>query len=104
MRAILRAAMQGEITVRVRYGETDCMGRVYHANYLAYFECGRVEFMRQVGFDYAHVEKNDKCFLPVFEASAKYRAPAFFDDELVVITRVVDFSVVRLSFAYEVRR
>ena len=101
---MLRASMQGEITVRVRYGETDCMGRVYHANYLPYFECGRVELMREMGFNYAHVEKNDECFLPVIEATVKYRAPAFFDDEIRVRTRVVDFSAVRLSFAYEVHR
>ena len=55
--------------IRVRYGETDCMGRVYHANYLAYFECGRVELMRGWGFDYATVEKEDECFLPVTEAN-----------------------------------
>ena len=96
--------MDGEITVRVRYGETDCMGRVYHANYLQYFECGRVELMRTWGFDYARVEREDKCFLPVFEATVKYRAPASFDDELRIVTRVTDFSVVRLTFGYEVRR
>jgi len=96
--------MDGITTVRVRYGETDCMGRVYHANYLAYFECGRVELMRGWGFDYATVEKEDECFLPVIEARVKYRAPAFFDDELVVATRVVDYSVVRITFHYEARR
>jgi len=103
-RAILRAFMEGQTTVRVRYGETDCMGRVYHANYLPYFECGRVELMREMGFNYAHVERDDQCFLPVFEAAVKYRAPAFFDDELTVTTRIVDYSVVRLAFAYEVHR
>ena len=96
--------MDGITTVRVRYGETDCMGRVYHANYLAYFECGRVELMRGWGFDYATVEKEDECFLPVTEAKVKYRAPAFFDEELEVMTRVVDYSVVRITFAYEARR
>ena len=96
--------MEGEITVRVRYGETDCMRRVYHANYLSYFECGRVELMRTWGFDYARVERDDGCYLPVFEAYTKYRAPAFFDDELVIRTRVLDYSVVRLAFRYEVNR
>ena len=96
--------MHGEINVRVRYGETDCMGRVYHANYLQYFECGRVELMRSWGFDYARVEREERCFLPVYEAAIKFRAPAYFDDELRVVTRVVDYSVVRLAFGYEVRR
>ena len=96
--------MEGKTTVRVRYGETDCMGRVYHANYLSYFECGRVELMRGWGFDYARVEREDACFLPVFEARVKYTAPALFDDELEITTRVTDFSVVRLTFGYEAHR
>ena len=96
--------MENRVRLRVRYGETDCMGRVYHANYLRYMECGRVELMRGWGFSYAETEKEDECFLPVIEAWLKYRAPAEFDDELEVVTRVTDFSYVRLSFAYEVRR
>jgi len=96
--------MEGKTTVRVRYGETDCMGRVYHANYLSYFECGRVELMRSWGFDYAKVEREDACFLPVFEAYVKYRAPAFFDDELEITTVVTDYSVVRLTFGYKAAR
>lgn len=96
--------MEGRMRVRVRYAETDCMGRVYHANYLTYFECGRVELLRAVGFDYARVERDDGCFLPVFEAQVKYRAPAFFDDELEVRTEISDYSYVRLTFRYEVRR
>lgn len=80
------------------------MGRVYHANYLSYFECGRVELLRAMGFDYARVEREDKCYLPVFEAYVKYRAPAFFDDELEVRTRIADYSYVRLTFRYEVVR
>jgi len=96
--------MEGSTRVRVRYGETDCMGRVYHANYLAYFECGRVELMRGWGFDYARVEREEQCYLPVFEARVKYLAPAFFDDELEIRTRVVDYSYVRLTFAYEAIR
>ena len=80
------------------------MGRVYHANYLSYMECGRVELMRNWGFSYAETEKEDKCFLPVIEAYAKYRAPAEFDDELEIVTRVDDFSYVRITFTYEVRR
>ncbi len=96
--------MEGRIRLRVRYGETDCMGRVYHANYLSYFECGRVELLRRQGFDYATVEREDRCFLPVVQAELKYRAPAQFDDELEIHTRLVDFSVVRLTFQYAVSR
>ena len=99
-----RAPMESRIRIRVRYGETDCMGRVYHANYLSYFECGRVELLRNEGFDYAKTEREDGCYLPVFEAYAKYRAAAFFDDELEIRTYVLDYSFVRLTFGYEVTR
>ena len=96
--------MEHRLRLRVRYGETDCMGRVYHANYLSYMECGRVELMRNWGFSYAETEKEDECFLPVIEAYARYRAPAEFDDELEIVTRVDDYSYVRITFTYQVRR
>jgi len=96
--------MEHRLRLRVRYGETDCMGRVYHPNYLSYMECGRVEAMREWGFDYAATEREDECFLPVVDVWVKYRAPAEFDDELEVVSRVVDFSFVRLAFGYEVIR
>jgi len=96
--------MEAKTRVRVRYAETDCMGRAYHANYLIWFECGRVEFLRAEGFDYARTEREDGCFLPVFEAAVKYTAPAVFDDELEITTRIVDYSFVRLTFGYEARR
>jgi acyl-CoA thioester hydrolase len=96
--------MEAKIRVRVRYAETDCMGRAYHANYLTWFECGRVELLRAEGFDYARTEREDGCFLPVFQASVKYTAPAVFDDELEITTRIVDYSYVRLTFSYEARR
>jgi len=96
--------MEGRVRLRVRYGETDCMGRVYHPNYLSYFECGRVELMRECGFSYADLERDDACFLPVYEVRVKYRAPAAFDEEIEVRTAISDFSYVRLSFRYEVAR
>ncbi len=80
------------------------MGRVYHPNYLTYFECGRIALLREVGFDYAKVEREDGCFLPVFDVEVRYRAPACFDDELEVKTTISDYSFVRLTFEYEVRR
>jgi acyl-CoA thioester hydrolase len=96
--------MEGSTRVRVRYAETDCMGRAYHANYLTWFECGRVELLRGEGFDYARTEREDGCFLPVFEAQVRYRAPAFFDDELEIRTRLIDFSFVRPTFGYQALR
>lgn len=73
-------------TVRVRYAETDQMGVVYHANYLVWFEVGRVELFRHLGFDYKQMELEDDCHLPVVEANCRYRASAKYDDEVRIET------------------
>ena len=75
-----------ETRVRVRYAETDQMGVVYHANYLVWFEVGRVEFIRQMGLDYRSMEKDENAMIAVVEATARYKAPARYDDELIVRT------------------
>ena len=73
----------GEARVRVRYAETDQMGVVYHANYLVWFEVGRVELMRQRGLNYKRLEEEEGCWIAVVEATARYKAPARYDDELI---------------------
>ena len=90
-----------ETTVRVRYAETDQMGVVYHANYLVWFEVGRVEFMRQVGLDYRDMEREEGALIAVIEARARYKAPARYDDELIVRTTLASVrgSVVRFTYA-----
>jgi len=90
--------------VRVRYAETDQMGVVYHANYLVWFEVGRVELMRALGFDYRDMEKEDGCMIAVVEATARYKAPAKYDDELIIRTWLKKQSGVRVEFGYEVLR
>jgi len=94
----------GETRVRVRYAETDQMGVVYHANYLVWFEVGRVELIRQTGLDYNSMEAEDGCMIAVVEATARYKAPARYDEELVVRTRVSAFKGALLKFSYEVER
>src|ERR1700748_3875734 len=79
------------IHVRVRYAETDQMRRVYCANYLVWFEMGRVECLRQLGFDYKQMEIADDCHLPVVEATCRYKAPARYDEILTIETRIVAF-------------
>src|SRR5208282_3459979 len=79
----------GEARVRVRYAETDQMGVVYHANYLVWFEVGRVELMRQRGLDYKRMEIEEECGIAVVEATVHYKAPARYDDELTIETRVL---------------
>ncbi|HEU0185995.1 MAG TPA: thioesterase family protein [Blastocatellia bacterium] len=94
----------GETRFRVRYAETDQAGVVYHSNYLIWFEVGRVELCRDYGFNYRDMETEADAFLPVTEASVSYRAPARYDDEIVVRTRVVELRSRMISFAYEVLR
>ena len=66
------SARVGETRIRVRYAETDQMGVVYHANYLVWFEVGRVEFLRQLGFSYKDMEEQDNCFIAVVDARCRY--------------------------------
>jgi acyl-CoA thioester hydrolase len=74
--------MIAETAVRVRYAETDTMGVVYYANYLVYFEVGRVEFLRQHGLPMAEVDRQVR--MPVVEAAVRYLRPAHLDDLLRV--------------------
>ena len=90
--------------VRVRYAETDQMGVVYHANYLVWFEVGRVELIRQLGMSYKDLEREEGVLIAVVEATARYKAPARYDDELIVRTRVAEVRTSILRFRYEVLR
>jgi acyl-CoA thioester hydrolase len=91
-----------DTVVRVRYAETDKMGIVYYANYLIYFEIGRVEFMRQRGLDYSRMELEDDSFIVVAEARIRYRRPARYDDPLRIRTRVNSARRRTIRFGYEV--
>lgn len=93
-----------ETDLRVRYSETDKMGVVYHANYLVWFEIGRTEFCRSRGFSYRDMEENDDAFLVVVESYCRYKAPAYYDDELVVRTHVTELRRRSLRFGYEIVR
>jgi acyl-CoA thioester hydrolase len=86
--------------VRVRYAETDQMGIVYYANYLVWFELGRVELLRSLGLAYSQLEKEHECILPVVEATCRYKAPARYDDEILIETRpsLLRSSVLRFSY------
>ena len=90
--------MEHSVTLRVRYGETDQMGVVYHANYLHYFETGRTELLRAAGAPYAELE-NRGVFLVVTGAELRYRAAARYDDLLRIVTRVA--SVGKASVRFE---
>src|ERR1700735_1556464 len=94
----------GETRVRVRYAETDQMGVVYHANYLVWFEVGRVDFIRDMGLDYKTMEKEHNAMIAVIEASARYKAPARYDDEILVRTSLAGVRGTIVRFRYAVLR
>jgi acyl-CoA thioester hydrolase len=93
-----------EATVRVRYAETDRMGVVYHANYLIWYEIGRTEFCRARGFSYRDMEENDEAYLVVAESYCRYKAPAYYDDELLIRTHVTELRRRSVRFGYEIVR
>jgi acyl-CoA thioester hydrolase len=86
--------------VRVRYAETDQMGIVYYANYLVWFEIGRVELLRSMGLAYSQLETDHQCILPVVEATCRYRSPARYDDEILIETRPSMLRGSVIKFAY----
>lgn len=96
--------MVGETTIRVRYAETDQMGVVYHSNFIIWFEVGRVELLRQLGFEYSEMERVDDCHIAVVDVRVRYKAPARYDDQVLVRTRLKNVRDSLLHFTYEVAR
>jgi acyl-CoA thioester hydrolase len=92
-----------ETRIRVRYAETDQMGVVYHSNHFIWFEVGRVELLRQFGFNYKNMEQEDDCFIAVVDARCRYKAPVHYDDEVVVRTCIRHVRERMIHFGYELR-
>ena len=97
-------ATANETRIRVRYAETDQMGVVYHANHFIWFEVGRVELLRQFGFNYKNMEREDDCFIAVVDAHCRYRASVHYDDEVIVRTHLKHVREKVIRFGYELRR
>ena len=93
-----------ETSFRVRYAETDQMGVVYHSNFVIWFEVGRVEMLRQLGFTYSEMEKQDGTHIAVVDMRCRYKAPARYDDMVAIRTRLVNVRDSLLHFAYEIVR
>jgi acyl-CoA thioester hydrolase len=93
-----------ETRLRVRYAETDQMGVVYHSNHLIWFEVGRVELMRQMGFCYRDMEREDGRYIAVAEVTCRYKAPIFYDEEVIVRTWLKNVRESVLVFHYELAR
>jgi len=93
-----------ETRIRVRYAETDQMGVVYHSNHFVYFEVGRVELLRQLGFTYREMEIEDECHIAVVDARCRYKAPVLYDDEVLVRTHLKNIREKMIHFGYELLR
>ncbi|MFS4492087.1 acyl-CoA thioesterase [Maribacter sp. 2308TA10-17] len=90
-----------EISFRVRYGETDQMGVVYHGNYAQYMEMGRVEWLREMGISYKTMEENG-IMLPVISLHVNYKKPAVYDDLITVKTILKKTPSVKIEFDFEI--
>jgi acyl-CoA thioester hydrolase len=91
-----------ELKIRVRYGETDCMGVVYHANYVNYYEIARTEMLRAAGnYSYRDMEA-DGVMMPVIEVQSRYFKAAFYDEELTIRTTLREMPTSKITFHYEI--
>ena len=91
-----------ETKFRVRYAETDQWGAVYHSNFFIWFEVGRVELLRSMGFSYKEMEEQDESHTVVVDVKCSYEKPARYDDVIRVRTWVSESNTRTLRFAYEV--
>lgn len=88
-------------SLRVRYGETDQMGVVYHGNYAQFFEIGRIEWLRSLGISYKKMEENNT-MLPVVSLQCNFKKSAEFDDEITIKTTLKKTPTVKIEFDYEI--
>ncbi|MCE2611903.1 acyl-CoA thioesterase [Flavobacteriaceae bacterium D16] len=93
--------IQNEISFRIRYGETDQMGVVYHGNYAQYLEMGRVEWLRVLGISYKSMEESG-LILPVISLHINFKKSAVYDDQIRVVTRLKSIPLVKIEFEYEI--
>jgi acyl-CoA thioester hydrolase len=94
---------QNRTQIRVRYGETDQMGYCYYGNYAQYFEVGRVEALRSLGMSYRNLEESG-VMLPVSRYEIDFRAPAFYDDLLDIVTNITLLEGAKITFQYQAFR
>lgn len=87
--------------IQVRYGETDQMGVVYHANYIIWFELGRTELINSLGLSYVEMEKKG-IISPVIDVKASYKKPVRYGDKVKVKTMLKKYDGVRVTYDYEI--
>jgi acyl-CoA thioester hydrolase len=96
-------SLEQTITIRVRYPEVDAMGYLHHSRFFQYFEMGRIELVRQLGHGYGDLER-DGIFFVVVKLECRYKAPARYDEELSLTTRVARQTHVRIDHVYQLKR
>lgn len=92
---------QSDVQIRVRYAETDQMGYVYYGNYATYYEVGRVEALRGIGFTYSRME-SDGIMMPVLENHSRFIQPGRYDELLTIRTIIKEMPGIRIRFYYEI--
>ena len=97
----LYAVKTNKTSIRVRYGETDQMGVVYHANYVNFFEIGRTEWLRSLGYTYKSLEASG-VFLPVIGIEIDYKKSAKYDDELTVESSLIEKPNIIIQFSHKI--
>lgn len=95
--------IEDTITIRVRYPEVDAMGYLHHSRFFQYFEMGRIELLRKLGHSYAELERLGVFFV-VAKLECRYKAPARYDEELNLTTRVIRQTHVRIDHIYHLKR
>lgn len=93
--------LKTELNVDVRYYETDQMGIVHHSNYIRYFECGRVDMLKQIGLPMEKIEASG-VMMPVVGVECRYRGPARFGDVLKVVTFVDELPRAKMVIRSEI--
>ena len=89
-----------DTTIRIRYGETDQMGVVYHSNYFRYFEVGRSSLFRDIGYTYKRFEE-EGFMLPLIHCDCSFKQPAKYDDEVIIRTTISALKGVRVTLHYQ---
>lgn len=95
--------MHSRTKITVRYAETDQMGIAHHSNYPIWFEAGRSDYIKMFGISYSDMEKSG-VMLPLLNLTSHFSLPAFYEDELIIRTKVIMISAARINFTYSVKR
>lgn len=90
--------MKNKFSTRVIYQDTDAEGVVYYANYLGFFERGRTELLRQMGVSLKAMKEKQGIVFAIIKAECDYRSPAFYDDEITIVTEIQAITPARVVF------